>query len=67
MKLDGLALLRDISDDHGAGLLIGADQIAHEKIPAREAFTMLVHRNTDMERPMSQFALITAEGLIDVL
>ncbi len=67
MKLDGLALLRDISDDHGAGLLIGADQITDEKIPALEAFTVFVRCDTDMKRPVSQFALITAQGLIDVL
>ena len=58
LELNGLALLHDIPDHDGTRFLIGADQIADEKISPLEASAMFVDGDADMQRPMRQFPLL---------
>ena len=61
VKLDRLAFLCDISNDHRPCLLIGTDQIADQKVSSVETLSMLIYRNADMERPVGQYAFLTAK------
>ena len=61
LKLHRLSLLNDISDDDGARLLICPNQIANEKVAASELRAMLIHGNTDMERPLGLGTFVRAQ------
>ena len=49
LKLDGLAFLNNIADRDGASLLICADQVSNEKVPALELIPVLIDDDTEME------------------
>jgi hypothetical protein len=50
MKLDGLAFLNDVTDRDGASLLVRANQIPNEEVPALEAISVLIDNDPEMER-----------------
>ncbi len=61
LKLNGLSFLDDVADDDGAGLLIGSEQVADQKIPSGELRALFIHRDTDMQCPLCLGAFIAAE------
>ena len=61
LELNGLPFLHNIANDDGSGLLVGSDQIANEKISARELCALFIHGNTDMECPLGLGTFIGAQ------
>jgi hypothetical protein len=67
MELHSLAFLNDISNRHGSGLLVCADEVSNEEVSPFEMTPVLIDHDSQMQCAMSISAMGSSQGFKDVL
>ena len=61
LKLYGLSLLNDVSDDDGSGLLVRSEKVADQEVTSCELSPLLIHRDPDMQGALSLGTFLAAQ------
>lgn len=67
VELHGLALLNDVSDRDGPGLLIRSDEVPDKEVAALEMTPVLIDHDSQVQRAVGIAALGSSQGFEDVL
>jgi hypothetical protein len=67
VELHGLALLNDIADRNGLGLLIRSDEVPNKEVAPLEMTLVLINHDSQVYRTVGIAALGSSQGFEDVL